>query len=294
MDRSTRTEIHIGVGLDESYQEHTCVMVKSLFDHTDSSKIHIHAITDQDADLNILKELCEKNKAKFSRYHVKPSDFQNVSAMTHLSIPTYYRILLPQKISKNVNTLLYLDSDMVILENIRQIYKERIKVIAKACYEKKDITILEKNIVSYFNAGVMLINCSKWRDNNLSQRALHLTRKHSEDFPYADQDLLNYLLDGNKAELSSKWNVKKTDYRTEKSILNDAKIIHYTGSLKPWHRLCLHPRRNIYRRYAKILGFKPVNSNPFVGLHSSLFPEYPKYVLRIILEKIGLYTYIKT
>lgn len=287
-------QIHIGVGLDESYQKHTCVMLKSAFDHTDPSQVQVHAIADETAKLERLRNLCDDHNAGFSQYTVNPSDFQNVHGRTDWSTAIYYRILLPRKIPNNVNTLLYFDSDMVILDDVLNIYERDMDAIAKVCVEKADINILDKTINDYFNSGVMLINCYRWRTNNLTKEAMTLAQRHGGKFHYPDQDVLNYLIDTDKAELATEWNVRKTLYRKNKSILNDAKIIHYTGPLKPWHKLCLHPRRDIYRQYAERLGFEPVDPNPFAGLHPSLFPEYPKYALRLVLEKLGLYKHLRS
>lgn len=63
--------------------------------------------------------------------------------------------------------------------------------------------------INYFNAGVMFINTSEWKKNNITQKALEMINS-GKVYRYADQDVLNILLNGRVHYLDKKYNNKTT------------------------------------------------------------------------------------
>ncbi|EEO3279361.1 glycosyltransferase family 8 protein, partial [Salmonella enterica subsp. enterica serovar Rubislaw] len=91
----------------------------------------------------------------------------------------------------------------------------------------------------YFNAGVMLINNDEWRKNNVTQESLSMINS-GKIFRYADQDVLNILLNGKVKYLQRKFNNKTTlsvNFDAEAKNIDNTIIMHYVTPNKPWYKI---------------------------------------------------------
>jgi lipopolysaccharide biosynthesis glycosyltransferase len=102
----------------------------------------------------------------------------------------------------------------------------------------------------YFNTGVMLINVELWRQENILVKTIEFIKHNPNLILYPDQDGLNKVIDGNLKVLDDRWNSVIAMDSEIPVLLQNAAIIHFTGSLKPWHK-CSDPRREIYWNYLK-------------------------------------------
>jgi lipopolysaccharide biosynthesis glycosyltransferase len=116
----------------------------------------------------------------------------------------------------------------------------------------------------------MLVNVDYFRKNNFFETAVDYYGQRREHILWWDQDILNGLLYNKVYLLPYKWNVKTGDFQPEilapadrakwsPDITRDAKIIHFTGSFKPWHYKNTHPRKADYFYYLRKTRFKRYN-----------------------------------
>ena len=61
---------------------------------------------------------------------------------------------------------------------------------------------------AYFNAGMLLIDVAKWREQDLEAQSVGHLLRHGKHLPIADQDGLNQLLTGRWHSLDLCWNVQ--------------------------------------------------------------------------------------
>lgn len=192
------------------------------------------------------------------------SDY-NLYTHGHFSMETYYRLVLPELLPR-YKKVLYLDSDMIVLDDVANLYSENVDgYLLAACHDadtaglyngyvpgKKEYTdkILKlKEPYQYFQAGVLLMNLDEFRKQYTTEKILQFAV--SEKWELLDQDILNKLCEGQVKYVDMAWNVM-VDYagiREKKIIalapkwLNDMylmarknqKIIHYAGPEKPWY-----------------------------------------------------------
>jgi lipopolysaccharide biosynthesis glycosyltransferase len=101
----------------------------------------------------------------------------------------------------------------------------------------------------YFNSGVLLINLSFWRKNNVAERAISFVRNNPDKVQYWDQDALNAILINQWVELPTCWNWQywwRTSYpETEQ----EPAIVHFITSDKPWHWSNSHIFKQEYHQY---------------------------------------------
>lgn len=179
----------------------------------------------------------------------------------HISVATYYRILLPFILPDDIDKVLYLDCDMLVLDDLLPLYNSDIsKLNAAATIDmfNDDKRINERLMYAvdagYFNAGMLLINLENWRRNKISEKAIDFIKNYPEKCEAHDQDALNHALNGSYLKVSARYNMQLDffcDYKylivnssyypdIENSRKNPC-IIHFTGPTKPWLKNCNHP-----------------------------------------------------
>jgi hypothetical protein len=102
---------------------------------------------------------------------------------------------------------------------------------------KPELGIHERG--EYFNSGVLLIDTSKWIQQQTTQSAVNFARANPNLLEYGDQDSLNFVLRGAWKKLDTKWNVLNSELPNACSwvqclkALESVKILHFAHG-KPW------------------------------------------------------------
>lgn len=210
-------------------------------------------------DINFLDIKKTINSIDLNKYMSVRDDYK------YISVETYYRFFIPQIFDKD-SKILYLDVDMVIEEDINKLWMNDIAnsyagVVQDAYSEMhlknknvspyKGLTFrdyyknkLKKKELTYFNAGVMLLNLDLMRKDKIDKKLWQFVAKESP-LPFQDQDAMNAVMECKLKYLDNKWNIFP-----QFPIKNPA-IIHYVGSSKP-HECGLQGKYfDNYWKYAK-------------------------------------------
>ncbi len=178
---------------------------------------------------------------------INKDDFRGLPKCHHIPVESYYRFKLFSSLP-DLDKVLYLDSDMVVLGDVGEIFNinidnyyagmviDAVKNLGTIISDAK--IKLQMPIESeYFNAGVMLVNLAKCREYNIGQQLFEWAKNNISKLTWADQDVINVVMNGYIKELPEKYNVQLS-YRTTNvrlSELDEIKVIHYCGSYKPWN-----------------------------------------------------------
>ena len=141
----------------------------------------------------------------------------------------------------------------------------------------------------YFNAGVLLINTKKWCEEKISEKALTLIND-GNIYKFADQDVLNILLENKTLLLPIKFNTKikiAIDAHQEKEIRPYTVILHYISQNKPWFKVYLS---KIFEYYLALSPWKD-EQLPLSG-NSSSIRNYAKYLFKQRYYYKSIYYYI--
>lgn len=173
-----------------------------------------------------------------------------------------------QDIMKAYDKVLYLDSDLIILDDISKLYNVDIgdayvgavvDVDFAGCYNGVDPErkkYFSKNLkmdspFHYFNSGVLLMNLVQFRENFTSKQILDIAE--SKEWLFPDQDVLNILCENHVYYLDMAWNVmmnwkdssscrietaRKAPYNMYQNYIEsrkNVKIAHFAGFQKPWN-----------------------------------------------------------
>jgi len=294
--------IHIAYCLDDGFAEPTCVSMASMLANT-KSNVHFHVISNRlsnenKAKLSSLQKRFPHGKWSFHGIEFDTKSFVLESAI-HLTVEAYYRLFLP-KILPELEMIIYVDGDTVIVGDILELWNEnlegKIAGVMRDIPYKERLKIFGFDNYHYFNSGILLLKLkdisklysletlpkiindlfTKFKDNKISW--------------YADQEVLNYLLSGEKWAkfLSVKYNLEDQDFDIYSDFLSYGQscrslvewteanknpvIIHYSGPKKPWHlknEMILSIHWRLYYKYKALTPFH----NP---LDEKLINEYDR------------------
>ena len=149
------------------------------------------------------------------------------------------RLLLPFY-CKDVDYLLYLDSDLIIQKNIDDLLHLDITDYAVALaldFNTDSIELVEKVKTSYqldfyYNAGVLLYNCTFIREK-YTLDDLVLFVEQNNNLPFFDQDIVNIFYKNYIYTFDKEYNYQIRHYDKSNTIITSSKIIHYLN-VKPW------------------------------------------------------------
>ena len=228
---------------DEIYNHQGYSSIISLLDSIEE-KVNIFIIHNQDLSKNDLPEIISNhnnlNEIKIYKFNDLNYNFQNLDN-NHISVATYFRMFIENYIDNEIDYITYLDADTICIKNpLKEINKtinnlENSNFILGARTEKEtNKEVLDRLGMSskYFNAGVMVINLKKWRNENLTKLLVNEMNSLREKIVHWDQDVLNSYFDGEYLEIEESLNFNS--FNTSE-FNQEVKIIHYIGSKKPWY-----------------------------------------------------------
>ena len=311
-------------GCDDNYAPYTGISMTSLLvNNKDINDLTIYLAAMDVSELNIHKFKIVANRYK--RRLVVLDTHEAIIRMNRYncgtwngSIATWLRFFILYQIPKDVDRLVWIDSDTIIgkgLNGIEDIDLED-KEVAAVCdclsYKLRYLLGFKEN-EPYYNAGLMVFNMKKWRDSNvLNHMMLHL-RKNIYKYKTNDQDLLNDYFRGRIVKLPPQYNVQcflyayktkdyfsvyrwsdKAYYTLEdiEKAKNNPVVIHFFRFLGdyPWAGgLNLHPAKQIFLKwkYKSLWNdyptVKPLN-NLLFWVEKALFIILPRSAFLRIFE----------
>lgn len=257
-------QYNICYSFDSNYVEQFMVSVVSLLVNADKNEFFDIFVLDSGltkTDKAVIESLKNSYKNFSLKYlSVNEKDFKNCPLLKeksrefkhyHVTLPTYFRFKLPSILGK-INSVLYLDCDVIIRGSLKDLFSIDLKNTAAAMVKdvESDSEAKRLGLKNYFNAGVMLINLDYWRKNKIEDNLFEYTKTHTDEIKWQDQDILNCVLNENIKEIDTKWNYQYFLYdEVNTNDLNEAEILHLSGRFKPWLLPFEHPIYDIYYSY---------------------------------------------
>jgi len=292
---------------DNNYIMPCGITIISLLENNKKEKITIHLlgleVTQPNKDL--LKGICDKYGSTIHFYDVDKKSLNKVEppikGASHINISTFIRLFLPDILPVNVEKVLYLDCDLLILDDLSELWDTNIDSYSLAgvidfptfmpeTYQK----LKYPDNFSYVNAGVLLINLKYWRENDVLNKLLNYTTNNFDNIDRKDQDIINGALYDSIRLLPIRYNMHNFffwrncnahQYQGQvKEALTKPAIIHFTTSMKPWLKVSVHPMTEIYREYKSLSPWKDV---PITWGNLTMKRKI-RYYKRVILDSLGL------
>lgn len=214
----------------------------------------------------LLQKQCEAENFSLRFFDVRRrmKKYENLPLRGHFRVETYFRILLPE-IFDSYSKVLYLDSDMVVCDDIAKLFDTDIEGYLLAACRDADTAGLYNGFepgkkkymdevlkiakpYDYFQAGTILFNLDEFRKTYSVEQIMTFAMSYNWDL--LDQDVLNYFAQGRVKFADMAWNVMmdwnnirinqiislaphylKNEYMQARK---NPKIIHFAGPDKPW------------------------------------------------------------
>ena len=206
------SQYNIAFATDENYLPYTFVVCQSIIDSistqyrdvSSDDSIIFHILTDKSVDIADLQlkanSFQERNKAIIDNlmviHDIDVNQFSSCNGWgIHASKSTYYRLLLSELLDPSIKEILYLDVDTLVLKDIRALFDKTdlsnhvaaVVLDASIANEHSDISTniygsndrkqcFSINLSKYFNAGMLLINLDKWRQDNIGLKCIDLLK----------------------------------------------------------------------------------------------------------------------
>lgn len=217
---------------DEAYVPYLSALLQSIKDSSNKKRNYDLVVLTSDISSSsekTLKRQIEQENISLRFYNVAPvakGRLDNLKLRGHFQIETYYRLLM-QDIFTDWNKVLYLDSDMIVLKDIAELFDTDVNgYLVAACKdadtaglyngydpgrkEYSDNVLGLSDPFGYFQAGTILFNLEEFRKAYSVDDMIRLAA--SENWKLLDQDVLNVLAAGCVKYVPMQWNVM-TDWR---------------------------------------------------------------------------------
>lgn len=323
---------------DDNYVPFLSIAVISLLENNENEfdNINIYILDDDISDKNKskIKNLIKEFNCEITFIKTKKLDELDINIMTLernlniSSLTTYSRLFISNLLPKDIKKILYLDCDSLIVGSLKGFWDENIDDYYCAgildCINtaiKEEFGFSKED--SYINAGVLLINLKKWREDNVEVKFLDFMAQNQHRFYQHDQGVINNVFKDKikivhpkynlqihfqsfDYDLSRKFNCMETEYYS-REIVEDAQknpvFLHFCGSeyFRPWYNP-EHPYAELFREYTKLVNcedvidysvqlpqkhvmFYRVMSNPF---GKTILKLVPAPLVRKIINKNAL------
>lgn len=187
-----------------------------------------------------------------------------------LPLNVYVRLFIPFFIPETTKRVIYLDVDMIMLEDVSKLWNADLSNHIVAAVQDQFIQIVSRwgGITNYqqfgipadnkyFNSGLMVIDIEKWKQADITDKVLKCIIDNKKDvLSFYDQYGLNAVLAFEWMPLDPLWN--RFAYSEEKSPF----LIHFTGR-KPIYKSYEFSEdyRKVFYHYLSMTGwknFKPI------------------------------------
>lgn len=261
-------DITIVSSSNEAFIPHLATLFLSLLESKSTDTRLNFYVIDDSISLNsklLLNRTVSQYKARVSYLTVDETEFENVVESERIPKTAYYRISIPNLL-KTADRAIYLDCDMLALENIQYLWEidlgtNLLAAVEDAGFHNRLNTMgVSCQSDKYFNSGMMVMDLKKWREEKITEQAFQFIKTYPQLLRFHDQDTLNAILHDRWLELHPSWNaqtylmLEEKEHPTaigrlkwQEARVNPA-IVHFCGSQKPWHKNSVHPFRKDYLR----------------------------------------------
>ena len=295
--------INVGIACDDNYSQYAGVVIASILDNADKdSSLCIYVldggISQENKDkINSLKSIkdCEINFVQIDEDMFE--EYKKIKTHAYISVATFYRLKLATLLPE-VDRIIYFDCDMVVNKDLTELFNIDFGENIVAGVKDLNFRMLRKN-PSYTNAGMLVMDLKKIREQNIEDEFLEYTKSHIDTIKMGDQEIINEVLKGKIKLLPDKWNVQTSNFTNRSIYTNDPWIIHYVGKQKQWKFGNWNYHTEYYYKYLRLTPWKFEENEEKEFLKKSRqsaligYVKYrPLFMLRPRFYKALLNTYI--
>lgn len=265
-----------------------------------------------------LKSIIKTNLNFIEIYNLKDKCGLDVNASR--PIATYSRLFAASLLDDSIDKILYIDCDALIVDSFKELWQLNIDdyycgAVLDSGPKYINMFLDLPQHQDHFNAGLLLINLKKWREDNLEKRFVDYLISNNGKVFHNDQGVINVICKDKIYKLPPKYNILSPFFEVKyekviqwydmkeyysKDIVNNALenpvFIHLTTFVngRPWFKNAKnHPLRELFDQYANEIPFNNIyteDTRGWKGKFLSLSYKYLPY--SVICSMFRAYEYV--
>lgn len=263
--------VHVAMTLDAAYIRGSMAAILSILQHSSCPQnIIFHFVTSATANASLLRAILSSS-FPYLKFEIYPFADTAVAGLISTSIRSaldcplnYARSYLANLLPVCVRKVVYLDSDLVLVDDIAKLAATPLgdddkKVLAAPEYCNANFTsyftptfwsnpslslTFANRKACYFNTGVMVIDLDRWRAGDYTTKIEEWMELQKRMRIYELGSLPPFLLvfAGNIAPVDHRWNQHGLGGDNFRGLCRDlhpgpVSLLHWSGKGKPWARL---------------------------------------------------------
>ena len=239
--------IPIFYACDDNFVKFTMISMKSMMENASKDFKYVIHILHSDISDEMKQEVLNMKTDNFDIQFDDITDYMKsindkLPIRDYYTKTTYYRLFIAEMF-KEYDKAIYIDSDTIVLGDISKLYSYELGdnyvgaaneqvMIQMDTYGEYVEKVLGINRHEFFNAGLLVINCSQFRKQKVLNQFVRLLKVYNFVVTQ-DEDYLNLICAGHVFWIDQQWNTEVIgDIGYDES---EFKIIHYIMISKPWH-----------------------------------------------------------
>ncbi|KRM89519.1 glycosyltransferase family 8 protein [Liquorilactobacillus vini] len=267
--------INLLFSIDDRFAKQLKTLLFSIKLNTPDKEFHIFILQKKmhQQNKNEIQQFCNLLGIKCSWLMINKEKFHHAPKTKRYPETIYYRLLAQNYLPKEVEKIIYLDADILCINDLSKLFQLEIDDYLYAAASHSQLTNFT-NVVNkvrlkmyeaeeYYNSGVLLINVPKARQEIKSNELEKFVEKNSATLLLPDQDILNslyaskiysipdqiYNYDARKSLIyemisSGDWDL---DW-----VIKHTVFLHFCGRDKPWKKDYRSKFALLYKHYAHL------------------------------------------
>lgn len=265
-------------------------IVSLLANNKDIDEINIYVIEDHISEQNkrrLNDMVTQYNRTLFFIPMPDMNKSQNLGLKEVRSdwiFNSYCRLYLDQILPENVEKVLYLDSDVLVLDNLSELWNIDMqgKCVAAVCdaLSNEYYEMLGMSKTSHYcNSGMQLQDLKMWKEQKIGDCVREYVHKSGGYIFFMEQTVFNVVLQDNILLLPPKFNTytlfqslsykelmklrnPRDFYNAEeiKEAIKKPQIVHLTSTFlitnRAWFDVTNHPMKEVYKTFKKMTPWK--------------------------------------
>lgn len=243
------------VTLNKNYLPYLIILLKSILKTNPNKEFTIFIISKEidNQDVATVEEALKTPLMKFELLHFDESLLIGAPTSSRYPLEIYYRIFAAKVLPSTVSRILYLDPDIVVINQLDSLYNLDFEGnyfigathIRKVLRKFNQIRVRAHKSAPYINTGVMVMNIELLRNEQVVDEVYEYINKYKRYFTLPDQDiifglyghkikLVDYLKYNLSDRMLSLYNLRTSEKLDLAWVKKHSVVIHYCGRNKPW------------------------------------------------------------
>lgn len=240
----------IVLAADNAYLVQLETTIKSILCHNTEVDFYILNSDIAPEWFKLLGKKMEVVSSTIHNVHFDKELFEGYKTGPHINYTSYFRFFATEVVESE--RVLYLDSDIIVTRDLSPLFEMNLKGYYLGAVD--DIYAYEGR-TSGFNAGVLLMDAAKWKENLIVNSLLEVAAEQNQTVHLGDQSILNNYFENKWLRLEETYNfmvgVDTFNLGKKYERLEDLPpaIVHFASHDKPWNTYSISRLRELWWAY---------------------------------------------